>query len=232
MPFKGITLSLSQFMRTKDEHVPKPGEIWWAICSVRETVIQAVNELKLAPPSASMVSDQQFLHYNGEEKKARPCVVIRVFPATGTVTVVPLATLGNTPVATLDRYTKHFCLSIGRTAPWPTATSAVIFPTPSWPLSYIRPCYAISWVTTLPKDAILLKYSWPVEGAEGARDAAAVAAINTSVPIRIASFVLDVTERRKLRREVDSRRKDLEAKSMEEALQMNDSYEASRGRLQ
>lgn len=245
-PRKNETVPLSRFHNPPI--VPKVGDIWWAACSVRQVILEVIVQLKLGPPSAAMTSDITSFTYNGMEKKNRPCIILHVYPASQTVSVVPLATFAGRAIASLDRYVRELCVSVGETNAWPDTSSHVVRPTPSWPLSHIRPCYAVSHAMTIKYSDLVGRYVWPVDSRRGAADAQAVvaaiqarAAASTftswfrrparapSPPLSIPAFILDATGIAKFEVEMGARKDRLKSKPAAEIVEMNATYDASRG---
>ncbi|KZV94922.1 hypothetical protein EXIGLDRAFT_766660 [Exidia glandulosa HHB12029] len=136
---------------------PKVGEIWWATTSVTERVLRialAYSAVHLTDTMSTTLRRVETL----ERSKKRPVIIMDAIRGSPTVSVVATATFGGTPVVDLDLHTQHFALPIGRTAPWPTSTSYVLQPDPNWPLSSVKPCYAIAFVFQLPISSLRYLY--------------------------------------------------------------------------
>ncbi|EJD42728.1 hypothetical protein AURDEDRAFT_114950 [Auricularia subglabra TFB-10046 SS5] len=233
------TVPFSQFLDEEDappEPVPiaEPGQIWWALCSIRETVLDVVKDRSVLPLSSTMVSQRRKLSFLEADKKLRPCVVMDVDYKSGFITVVPLCTFGGVPIEEMDQHSALLSISVGSTNPWPQHDSHVLRITPSWPKSRVKACYAIARQVTLPLTSLGDIYSWlPPRRDPAAEQPRRAPATGTPISPRtvqaddaIEVFTVDEDEMDILEEIMKKREALYRTKTTDELRLMNASYDA------
>lgn len=232
------TVPLSQFLGGGDPNdKPNIGEIWWTECSVRKAIISVARSVSTHPISSAMESDLG-KYYHEDAVKARPCIIVRLNRRARVAHVVPLSTFSGVPILKVGLHAQHLAVSVGETTPWPSKDSHVIQPTPSWPLSRRKPCYAISNLVQIHTRYLRRKYIWPVPPPPGTAVEDVPAAEDSEVAVALTSptssedetvepitlFYLHPKKLLILEDVIENRAAKLRGKSRQELQAMNDSY--------
>ncbi|EJD43260.1 hypothetical protein AURDEDRAFT_167676 [Auricularia subglabra TFB-10046 SS5] len=198
----------SSELRAEEERPPVPGEIWWAFCSVTKAVLEAAQAYSSVPPSEAMRTDLE--HYKDDESKLRPVVVTNISEDLGTADVIPLATFSGKPIQRLPKHFQRLSVSVGVTTPWPQPTSACIYPTPSWPKSREKPCYAVAHTVQVARSNVIARYTWTSWAGPGQQ--------------QVDSFLLGPGEMRKMGRIIQGRIASYDHASHAELHDLNNSW--------
>lgn len=175
--------------------------------------------------SGAMTSDLQSRVYADPKTKGlRPCILWRFNARTKRYAVIPLATFKGCPIADMDDHAKHYSVSVGETAPWPSPDSHVLALTPSWPLSRRRACYAISHPIEVPRSALQGRYVWPVGVEIDTSNGTTTPAVVDGEEV-IALFFIDKDEMEIFTRVIEKRATKMQRKTQEELQAMNASHE-------
>ncbi|EJD42722.1 hypothetical protein AURDEDRAFT_126295 [Auricularia subglabra TFB-10046 SS5] len=224
---KAKSVPFSEYVKAVTQDQPRLGHIWWARCSVKEATLSGrrSNTASTYPMSGAMTSDLTGLVYADPQSKGfRPCILRSFNSHTKRFSVIPLATFGGRAIADMDEHAKHYSVSVGETKPWPSPDSHVLKPTPCWPLSRRKPCYAISHPIELPRSALERRYIWPV-GLELDTSGETTTPAVVDGETVIALFVVEKCEMAIFEDVMENRKVKLMKKTREELQAMNASHE-------